>query len=221
MSEELEEITDDLEIISILKTIQSSKEKVWLWQNIGERIVQLALLKKVDQIKKLVQIHPTAAKGFHFSSKDNVFLYSQNKLIATKISIREVDKDYIVFTLPQKMMKVTESYVDGLQFVEKEDEQAHTHERSFNRQEIISEKFIKVSFQNEPLKKGDIYFLGDISQSGLSFKIDDPGAFHRGDLLSFSELNGKTLNPAMKGEVMSVRELPDAPGMFKVGVRYT
>jgi hypothetical protein len=220
MSEEIEEITDDLEIIDILKVIQSSKERIWIWQNVGERIVHHAVLKKVDPIKKLVQIHPTAAKGFHVSSKDNVFLYSQSKLIATKLSVREVEKDYIVFSLPRKIMKVTESFVDGLQFVEKENEQAHTHERTHNRQGIAGDKFIKVNFQNEPITKGDIYFLNDISQSGLSFKVDDPGAFHKGDLLEFSEMNGKEMDPSMKGEVMSVRELPEMPGMFKVGVRY-
>ncbi|MFT6070772.1 MAG: hypothetical protein ACJAT2_000667 [Bacteriovoracaceae bacterium] len=218
--EDIEEITDDLEIIDILKVIQTSKEKIWIWQNVGERIVHYAVLKKVDPIKKLVQVHPTAAKGFHVSSRDNVFLYSQSRLVATKLSVREVEKDYIVFSLPKKVMRVTESFVDGLEFVEKENEEAHTHERSHNRQEIEGDKFIKVNFQNEPTVKGEIYFLGDISQSGLSFRIDDPGSFHKGDLLEFSEMNGKALDPTMKGEVMSVRELPELPGMFKVGVRY-
>lgn len=223
MSEDIEEIVeikDDLEIIDILKAIQTSKEKVWIWQNVGERVVQHALLKKVDSIKKLVQIHPTATKGFNISSRDNVFLYSQNKLIATKLSVREIEKDFIVFSLPQKIMRVNESFVDGLKFVEVDNEEAHSHERTHNRQEIGGDKFIKVNFENEPTAKGEIYFLGDISQSGLSFRIDDPGSFHKGDLLEFSEMNGKELDPLMKGEVMSVRELPEMPGMFKVGVRY-
>jgi hypothetical protein len=219
-TEETVEVKDDLEIIDILKAIQSSKEKIWIWQNVGERVVQHAFLKKVDPIKKLVQIHPTASKGFNISSKDNVFLYSQNKLIATKLLVREIEKGFIIFSLPDKIMRVTKSFVDGLHFVEVDNEGAHTHERTHNRQEIGGDKFIKVNFQNEPAVKGDIYYLGDISQSGLSFRIDDPGSFHKGDLLEFTEMNGKKLEPSMKGEVMSVREQPEIPGMFKVGVRY-
>lgn len=218
--EDKKEITDDLEIIDLLKVIASSKERVWLWQNIGERTVYQATLRKVDQIKKLVQINPTAQKGFQFESKDNVFLYSENKLIATKLSIREVESDYIVFSLPKKIMQVSESFVDGLELVERENEGAHAHERSHDRNEIHGEKFVKISFQHEPPSKGTIYYLNDISAGGMSFRVDDPGAFHKGDLIEVSEMHGKVLDTTMKGEVMSVRELSAAGTHYKVGVRF-
>ena len=218
---EAKEITDDLEIIDLLKVISSSKEKVWIWQNDKDRLVFHALIKKVDPLSKLVHVHPTSSKGFHFSSKDNVFLYSAKKLVATKIIIRELEDEYMIFSLPKKVMRVSESFVDGLEFVEKENEGAHVHERTHDRNEIHGEKFIKVHFPDQPPKNGKIYYLNDISKSGLSFRVDDPGEFHKGDSLEVSEMNGKILTPFIKGEVMSVRELPNAAKEYKIGLRFT
>lgn len=217
---EAKEITDDLEIIDLLKVMQTTKEKLWIWQNDQDRLVFHGLIKKVDQLSKLVHMHPTSTKGFHFSSKENVFLYSSNKLVATKLSIREIESGHLIFSLPKKIMRVSESFVDGLQFVEKENEGAHAHERTHDRNEINGEKFIKVHFPDQPPVNGKIYYLNDISKSGLSFRIDDPGEFHKGDQVEVSEMNGKPLTTFIKGEVMSVRELPAAGKMYKVGIRF-
>lgn len=216
---ENKEITDDLEIIDQLKVLNSTKEKVWLWQNVGERTVYFALVKKIDQLRKLVQIHPTTKKGFHFASKENVYMYSQDKLVAMKLEIREIEKDYLVFSLPKKIMRVSESFVAGLQIVERENEGAHVHERTHDRNEIHGEKFVRVKPADEnvlPLE----YYLNDISQGGLSFRVQDVGEFHKGDKIEIVEMNGQPLEPVLKGEVMSIRELPAAGNFYKVGVRY-
>lgn len=217
---ESKEITDDLEIIDLLKVISSKKEKVWIWQNSGDRLVFHAHIKKIDQLSKLIHLYPTATKGFSFNGRENIFLYSSEKLLATKLNIREVDSDYIIFSLPKKIMRVSENFVDGLEFVEKENEDAHIHERTHDRNPIQGEKFIKVHFSDHPPAKGKIYSLNDISKSGMSFKVDDVGEFHKGDMIEASEMNGKPLSPYLKGEVMSVRELPDSGKLFKVGIKF-
>lgn len=218
MSDETTAITDDLEIINELKVLHNSKEKIWLWQNTEDRSVQHALIKKVDQLKKLVYIHPTTEKGFHILSKENVFIYSAERLIATKLEIREVDKDYLVFSLPKKIMRVSESFVDGLEFVERENEGAHTHEREHLRNEVHGEKFISLRFTGQT--RTTLFYLNDISKSGLSFKVTDPGAFHKGDQIEVVEMNTKPLEPIIKGEIMSVRELSNSAREYKVGVKF-
>lgn len=218
MSEKSNTISDDLEIISELGALHTAKEKVWLWQNSGERKVHFALIRKVDQLRKLVYLYPTTEKGFEVVSKENVFLYSADRLIATKLEIREIDKDYIIFSIPKKIMRVTNSFVPGLEFVEKENEGAHFHERTHERSEIQGEKFISVRFMGQT--RTTMFFLNDISQSGLSFKVEDPGAFHKGDQVEIVEMNTKPVEPILKAEVMSVRKTSDTLEDYKVGVKF-
>lgn len=217
---ESKEITDDLEIIDLLKVISTSKEKVWIWQNSGDRIVFHAQIKKIDQLSKLVHIHPTSSKGFSFDGRDNIFLYSAEKRVAARISVREVENDFLIFSLPKKITAIPSSFSDGLEFVEKENEGAHIHERFYDRNEVHGEKFIKIHFSDEPPAKGKTFYLNDLSQSGLSFRVDDPGEFHKGDSIEASEMNGKQLEPYIKGEVMSVKELPSAGKQYKVGIKF-
>jgi uncharacterized protein YkuJ len=101
-----------------------------------------------------------------------------------------------------------------------ENEGAHAHERNFNREEVHGEKFVTVKLSEDQNGKGTKFYLNDISQGGLSFRVQDVGEFHKGDKIDITEMNGQPLEPILKGEVMSVRELPAAGNFYKVGVRY-
>tara|TARA_R110002072_G_scaffold64203_2_gene159199 strand:- start:39772 stop:40461 length:690 start_codon:yes stop_codon:yes gene_type:complete len=227
MEEEVQRkfIADDLEIIDLFKVILRDKEKLWAWQQDklpnGVRPVHFVSIRKVDPIKKIIEVIPTTNTGFTYVKGKDLFLYCKSKNIATKISMRELESEYITFTIPQKLNILSEELAEKLAIVEKENEESNAHKREVPRKQADGQLVTvhKVD-ENGEIIHDDLFGLYDISAGGMGFRVYDPAEFLKGDRVIVPSVNGKDLPNSLKGEVMSVRLMEDEGDIFKVGVRF-
>jgi hypothetical protein len=220
-------ITDDLEIIGIFKAFMQRKEKLWTWQTAAtgksRRVVHYSIVKRVDPLKKTIELKPNNRSGFHFTSSDEIFLFSKVRSIAIKLKVREMGPEFIVLVLPVKLNTIHGDFLKNIELVEKENEDAHKHMRTVPRVVALEEQLVGIrrktdsESQYQPL---EFYGLHDMSQGGLSFHVSDPAEFTVGDTVQVEHLNAKELKTALAGKVASVRLLEDNEELFKVGVAF-
>jgi len=225
MSEENQRklITDDLEIIDIFRLFYKSKENLWLWQQTpdeqGERPVHFCQVRKLDVLKKLIELTPLSDDGFTFSSKEKeLFLYSRKKNIAVKFKPRELESHYIMLSLPQKMNSLSPELAKKISLVEAEDESSNAHKRTQPRKSAGEKQTIK-AYKESDVHKVKLYNLYDISAGGLALKAPDPGVFKKGDHIFITSINTKDLDNPVKGKVVSIRHMEE-DDLFKVGVQF-
>jgi hypothetical protein len=217
-------ITDDLEIIDIFRLILKSKEKLWTWQQVpnksGQRPVHFSLIKKVDPIKKTIEIEPTNKSGYRFSEQNDIFLYSRKKNVAIKFKAKWIDKQYIIFSIPQRLNQLSRELAEKISIVEKENEEANKHKRTAPRKKTEGGFVMLIKNYDDPAShKAILYNLYDISSGGMGLKVQDPGEFIKGMKVKIISINGKNLGKSILGEVMSVREMPEDQ-CFKIGVKF-
>lgn len=213
-------ITDDLEIIDFFRVLFKSKERLWVWQQVeNKRIVHFCQVRKLDIIKKSIELSPLTENGFQFkSNKSESFLYSREKNMAVKFVPREVENTYILLGLPERVNYLSEELARKINLVEEENEEGKEELRQQPRKQIGTKQTAQL-FQNGDTKvlKFDLY---DISAGGLALKSPDPGAFEKGDQLEIFSINGKELPKKLKGKVVSVRHIVE-DDLFKIGVQFT
>lgn len=220
-------ITDDLEIIGIFKAFMQRKEKLWTWQSTaelkGKRVVHYSIVKRVDPLKKLIELKPNNRSGFRFTSGDEIFLFSKIRSIAIKLKVREMGPEYIVLALPAKLNLIHGDFLRNIELVEKENEGANKHLRAVPRLQANEEQLVGVrrsSASESDYRPLEFYELHDMSQGGLSFHVSDPAEFTVGDYVQIDHLNGKELKARIEAKVASVRVLEEADDLFKVGVAF-
>jgi len=219
-------INDDLEIAGVLKALSQTKTKLWCWQNTkvnGLRPVHYCQIQKVDQIKKLFYIKPTNKNGFRFVEKEPIFIFAQQRCIACKLDIRDLNKQGITLGLPDKLNVLDETFIDQVQLVEKEDEVANEHKREVPRKTANSGQMVgvrKIDSETGELDTLDFYTLYDMSKGGMGLKSSDPAEFQPGDKVGIVSVDGKSLAKRIEGVVMSVRQTEDIIESFKVGIKF-
>lgn len=219
-------ISDDLEIIDIFRSLVKNKEKVWTWQQKknadGGRPVHFAMIRKIDPIKKLVELLPTNEDGFHFTKGEDIFLYSADKNVAAKFSVREHQEGFISFSVPKHLNYLSEELAAKLSIVEKEDEGANSHLRDAPRKQAQDGQMITVKkvLKDNALGASRIYTLYDISQGGMGLKCFDPAEFKVGDIVHAVDIDGKPLAAALIGTVVAVRQIEEEYETFKIGVKF-
>ncbi len=217
-------ITDDLEIIGIFKAFLQRKEKLWLWQKKdtgAQRIVHYGLVKKIDGVKKFIEIRPNNTTGFKLNPKEPLFLYSTKRSVALKCMMRECEKDFLVLAIPARLNFIQGDFLQNMELVEKENEQAHAHERKAPRKQANDDQIIGLRRQlGSEVSSVLIYKFYDISQGGMAFEVYDPAEFVIGDEVVVLYIDDKPLKEGIKGKVVSVRQLPDNPETFKIGVQF-
>lgn len=218
-------ISDDMEIHGLLKAILKTKERLWIWQKKrgdGTRPVHYATIKRVDQIKKTVVIQPNNTTGFRFDPKEPVFIYSQDRFIAFKVPVREYDKFYISFSLPGRINHLDSEWINGLELVEREDENSNLHKRAQQRVSAQNDQIVSVRkiSGTDVASRPQFYMLYDMSKGGMGFKMDDPAEFVPGDRIEVLGIDGKELPKKLRGTVKAVRQMDDLLKSFKVGVQF-
>ncbi|MCP4913613.1 MAG: PilZ domain-containing protein [Oligoflexia bacterium] len=218
-------ISDDLEIIDLFKVIQRDKEKIWAWQQDklenGVRPVHFVNVRKVDPLKKLIEVIPTTNTDFTYVKGKDLFIYCKAKNIATKITMRELESGYLTFKIPERLNILSEELASKLSIVEKENEEDNAHKREAPRKQADGQ-MVTVNKTDEAgnIILDDMYTLYDISAGGMGFRVYDPAEFLKGDMVTVPSVNGKDLPNPLRGEVMSVRLMEDEGDIFKVGVRF-
>lgn len=220
-------ITDDLEIIGIFKGFLQRKEKLWTWQSASEknkRVVHYSLVKRVDPIKKIIELKPNNKSGFRFSSSAEIFLFSKHRSIAIKLKVREMGPEFIILAIPLKLNTIHGDFLKNIELVEKENEDAHKHLRAMPRLTPQEEQLVgirRLSQSESVYHPLEFYELHDMSQGGLSFHVSDPAEFTVGERVQVEHLNSKELKTQLVGKVASVRVLEEQDDLFKIGVSFT
>jgi hypothetical protein len=216
-------ITDDLEIIDIFRQLMRTKEKLWTWQQVpsssGSRPVHFSVVKRVDPIKKIVEVEPTTKDGFRFNEKNEIIIYSRKKNIAIKFKSKRLNPEYIQFSMPPRLNLLSPELAEKISVVEKENEAANMHLRSTPRKKTADGFVMLFKTLDETDEKSSLFHLYDISSGGMGLKTSDPGEFISGMTLRIVNINGKDLAKPMTGKVMSIREMPEDE-CFKVGVKF-
>lgn len=228
MSEALKEkaqfISDDIEIIGVFKTFIQSKEKVWVWQkNIskatGRRPVHLAFVKKIDPIKRVIEIRPTNKGGFKFDHGEEIFLYSATRYVAVKILVKSRELETLTFTIPDRLNILDQNFMMRVGILEKEDAEKFKHMRTIPRKEAKNNQMVTIKRMNGAEVRS--HFLHDMSGGGMGFVVEDPGEYEIGESIEVENIDGKPLSRQVKGKVVAIRQMDDRElGQFKVGVRF-
>ncbi len=212
-------VTDDLEIIDFFRVLAKSKERLWLWQQTQKgRTVHFCQVRKLDVLKKTIELSPLTENGFALPSKEmEIFLYSRSKNMAVKFKARELEPHYILMGLPPRLNHLSEELAKKINLVEEENELGMEDKRGQPRKQL-GEKQTAQLLRNGQSKvlKFDLY---DISAGGLALKSLDPGAFEKGDFIEVFSVNGKELPKRLKGKVVSIRHIVD-DDLFKIGVQF-
>ncbi|MCF8059341.1 MAG: PilZ domain-containing protein [Bacteriovoracaceae bacterium] len=216
-------ITDDLEIIEFFRILHKTKEKLWIWQNAtneqGERPVHFCLLRKLDILKKNIELTPLSEDGFSFQNKDNdLFLYSRKKNIAFKFRPRELEGHYIMLGFAEKLNHLSQELAAKINLVEEENEGKSKHLRQQPRKQAGDNQTVTL-YKAGSESKHRHYDLYDISAGGLALKTPDPGMFAKDDFLTVLCINTNPLPQPIKGKVVSIRHMTD-DDLFKVGVQF-
>ncbi|WP_417335600.1 PilZ domain-containing protein [Halobacteriovorax marinus] len=224
MIQDGESIHDEFEIHSFFRVLNQSKAKIWLWQRKDEkRVVQYAVVRKVDLIKQVVHIAPCSSKGFKFTSIDEFFFFNAQKSLAFKFSARDLTKDMIIFPIPNRILKVSNDFLKNIELVEKENEDKFKHLRNAPRvqpqgQQQVTIKRLLLSGEYSHQESFPLY---DMSSGGMGIKVIDPSEFDIGDLIQVVAINAKEAPKKMSGEVVSIRQAEDDSSVFKVGIKFS
>lgn len=218
-------INDDMEIVGIFKAFHQKKEKLWVWQQKDEdkirRIVHYAMIRKVDALRKTIEFCPNNTLGFHFDPNKAIYLYSNKRSIALKLKMREYSNQFIIIGLPKKLNLVEGHFLNNIELVERENEQAHEHKRQVPRIPAKSQQTIGLRrTPNDRPGALEVYPLHDISRGGMSFVVNDPAEFVVGERLELQNIDNRVLPKKLPGKVVSIKLFQEAEDEFKIGVAF-
>ncbi|GEM_PF-1670068 len=225
-------ISDDLEIIDFCRVLHKTKEKLWIWQQTpndeGQRPVHFCILRKLDILKKSLELTPLSDDGFSFKGEDKdkdkdketeLFLYSRARNLAFKFRPRELEGHYIMLEIPERLNHLSKELADKISLVEEENESQSKHLRQQPRKQAGNKQTVSL-LKGEDQTIIRHYDLYDISAGGLALKTPDPGMFSKEDTITVVLVNAQKLPQAIKGRVVSIRHMKD-DDLFKVGVQFS
>ncbi len=222
------EISDDMEIINVLKSMQNQKLKVWTWQKktleSGRRPVHFALITRVDPIKNVISLRPTNTGGYRFLPSEPVFFLHEETGIAFLDKPHSLSEVLLTFKIPKLLKRIDPEHLASLQLVEKENEEAHLSKRENPRVNAKEGQIVSVRRYSakknirHPLLKFELY---DISPGGLAFIVDDPAEFEVNEELEIIAVQNKAFAKLTVGVVRGVREMEVEEGRgYKVGLQF-
>ena len=218
-------IIDDLEIIGIFKSFFQTKEKLWSWQQKfnaqGIRPVHFCMIRKIDVIKKFIEIVPNNSSGFKFTPGEEIFIFSRERGLAVKIKPREMEGPYLVIPLPTRLSKLAPDFVSKISLVEADNEEANLTNRAAPRKKA-GEKMATIKKLGDAEGQVNFFDLYDISPGGMGFTVEDPAEFAKGETVQLIAIDGKALPKPVEGTITAVRQMDDEFGgdLFKVGVKF-
>lgn len=225
MIQNSESIHDEFEIHSFFRVLNQKKIKIWLWQknNNQRRVVQYAVVRKVDLIKQVIHISPCSTKGFKFESTKDFFFYNDSRSLAFKFSARDMSKDMIIFPIPSRIQQVSQEFLKDVELVEKEDEDKFKHLRNAPRIQAGSDQSVSLRRLKSDgnFSHQENFLLYDISSGGMGFKVSDPSEFDIGELIQVIAINSKDVPKKMSGEIVSIKQNGEVTEGFKVGVKFS
>ena len=225
---EFDFIEDRAEVVECLGALRLAKEKLWLWQEKpGEhRKIHFGIIKRLVEEKNLFMLF-SGQPGIHFGfeSDNPVYVYSQEQKIAFQTQYQNVENEFINLEIPLKVGLLTKEQCEKLSVIEIENESAHRHKREHERKHPEANKTVrveKIGQEEDDSGSSAEYALYDMSQGGISFRIQDPSLFQVGERVKFSEIDQEPLGKELYGTIRSIRwiEEDSDEAILKVGVKF-
>ena len=210
------------EIDQMLSSLQIKEEKVWVWQESldadGKPLVHFAIVFSYDGNKDLGELKPTTEEGFYFKPEMEINLYSPQLTLWFKFFPKEAREEKVSFTRPERLSRLDNEFIESLELIEVENEEANMHMRQTARMKAKGNKKVGVQKAVDPFEKVREYPLYDMSQNGAGFLVDNPALYEQGQKIILRTMNGKKLDAPLRGRIMSVRQMDDEE--FKVGIMF-
>ena len=223
MAQDDHPITDEFDIHSFFRVLNQNKGRIWLWQHESEnRVIQYAVVRKVDLIKQVIHIGPCSSKGFKFKSITDFFFYHEDSALAFKFTARDISAEMMLFPIPKKIQKISRKFLKDIELIERENEDKFKHLRDSPRIQVSSDQSVSLKRIDSigELSHQQNFFLYDVSGGGMGFQVNDPSEFDIGEKVQVVAINSKDVPKKMTGEVVSVRQNSNKADGFKVGVKF-
>ncbi len=216
-------IKEQNEIDQMLGSLKANQEKVWVWQDSLDEdekpLVHFGILFAYDDHKGQGSLRPTSEEGFNFRPEVEINIYSPGYTFWFKFAPREARDRKVTFNRPERLSLLDNEFIESLELIEIENEEANMHMRQTQRMKAKGDKRVGVQKATDPLERIREYPLYDMSQTGAGFLVDNPALYERGQKIILRTMNGKKLDTALRGRIMGVRQMDDDEE-FKVGIMF-
>lgn len=153
----------------------------------------------------------------------SISLLSYQDFIKLSRSVGQVTKDYLkkmsfgqIVDRSESDQSILDTQLEEMS-VDEEDK-IYADQRESPRARPKVKKKINLSPEEYPDLRLD-FALFDLSRGGLSFVVDNPEKFSKGDIISIHKFDDKDLDQPLLGEVASLRAIDDEQG-HKIGVKF-
>jgi len=230
---------DQDKIENLLQNALKNRLVLTLWQNTeGKRKVYIS---RIDQFSsESIKLSSYYQKNYNFDLTYPVFVYCEKMNFIFKTIAQSQNMVEVKLTSPieitlldavetDRMQKVLGNHIlgegkaekiDNLVRVKKIDEdEAYAHLREAPRKKVSKEQKVTVAFLNKNFSPKE-YDLFDLSTGGAGVLVKNHELFENGEFLMLTHLDGRELNPPLKGEIMSIRSYDVEQGLYKIGLKF-
>jgi hypothetical protein len=230
---------DQDKMTNLLENTNRNRIILTVWQNVqGKRKVFIARIDKL--FDESIQMSSYYQKNFNFISNIDVFVYCEKMNFVFKTSLENQEMVIIQLKHPyevtmldaveaHRMQKTFDQHMKGESETEKinqvmqlkkiDEDQAYAHLREAPRKKVSKEQMVTVAFENKKFNPKE-YDLFDLSTGGAGVIVKNQELFVKGEFLLLTHLDGRELNPPLRGEIMSIRSYDIEQGMYKVGLKF-
>lgn len=221
-------VSDDKQIFDLVEEAKIHELPLYVWTidqaKEENRVVYVAIIKRVDQIKKIFDIVPLdKASSFELEEGQKLMCYCKEKRFLFKTTPRGVDKELVLLAVPNKVSILNEEAASAFNIIEKENAEFYSQLRSSERIRTKDNQFITVQkMDGEESTHIGIYLLYDMSTAGMGFVVNNPSLFAKNDTVIATEIDHQTLPKPLRGKVMAIRQIDEENILqpFKVGVKF-
>jgi c-di-GMP-binding flagellar brake protein YcgR len=230
---------DQEKIENILKNAHKNRVVLTVWQNAeGRRKVYISRIDHISE--EFITFSSYYQKNYTFDLNHPVFVYCEKMNFIFKTLVTGQEMVEVKLTSPVEVtlldavetnrMKTalvdhssaegkTEKINDVLRVKKIDEDQAYAHLREAPRKKVSKEQKVTVAFLNKNFSPKE-YDLFDLSTGGAGVLVKNQELFEKGEFLMLTHLDGRELNPPLKGEIMSIRSHDVEQGLYKIGLKF-
>lgn len=232
-------------ITSLLSNLKENKLSVTVWQSSQDKSGSKLkyIVKAITIADDKISFISRFRKSFAFEKRDIFFFCYRLNFIFKAVSF-EVNEGTLTVPCPEKvtLLETIEStkfseeneidvsensnnpgYTQKSKTVQDlrslDDDANFSHMREAPRSKTGISRKVTVSFLSKTFTDKE-FGLFDLSQGGAAILVKDTGMFTSGDNLEITHVDGKEINPKLKGIVRSIRDHNAEKDEFKVGLQF-
>lgn len=224
---------------NLFNNLHTNKTNIVVWQPDIEdnesKHKYICKVQEFDREAKTLKIKSRFNKSFAFS-EDDIFCFCDKLMFIFKASFVENEKGEIQLALPESVMMLDVSNEDLTRAIKKKDyrlfskgvggkttlmseDDKYAAMRAAPRSKTTKDQRVTVEFETQSFTPKE-FQLHDLSKGGAGIIIKNQDLFKKGDWVLIAQIDGKDINPKLRGKVMSIRTHDMSKGEFKVGLRF-